>query len=756
MPGEPTALPIPRSPEKQDGENPGPGPFRCVRGAATQSPGGRLAFLDAFVAPSLRSGPESEVLRARYCAAAVLLTAGVVIWSVATSLAHGNRTMVGVSLAVGGLALSVLGVLRWVGSVRLAGALLTGLVFAYTVGLAWASGGQALAGLYGSGLVVFLGVLFGGPRAGLAWAAVCVVALIGLEAAVRAGASFPLEFSAAHRESLHFRGPLVNVLVMLLASVAHDSLQRRFLRRVEEARGELAASERRYADLVRHAPLGIVACDPDGTVRLANPRLLRLLGSPAEDVAGTVNLFRHPGLQRAGVSVLFRRAMAEGRPFSEEVTYDSRWGVRVSARLHLAPIRDSDGRVSGAQALVEDISEERRLAAERKRVEARIQEAQRLESLGLLAAGVAHDFNNLLTPVLIHAGALRAELPADSPLAGPLEQIERAATRAGELTGQLLAYAGSRPVDPEAVDLSGLVQEMTDLLRAAVPPRVELRTSLDPGLEPVRGQPTALRQVVLNLVTNACDAVGEGRHGRVEVRVRRVDLERPPPGVVGGQGFAPGGWVAVEVEDDGCGMDPATRARIFDPFFTTRARGRGLGLAAVLGIVRSHGGFLAIESEPGRGSVFRVFLPAGGFGDPSLRARERPGPARAPAGAAVLVVDDDPAILDAAARALRSAGYAVWTAPDGPTALELFLEQAGRFDGVVLDLTMPGMDGGEVLAALRRWRPGVPVLLSSGYAAPERVRAALDLGAGGFLPKPYSAADLVRSVGTLISGEGRA
>jgi PAS domain S-box-containing protein len=390
-----------------------------------------------------------------------------------------------------------------------------------------------------------------------------------------------------------------------------------------------------------------------------------------------------------------------------------------------------------------DITDRKRAEEERRLLEAQIQHMQKLESLGILAGGIAHDFNNLLMGILGNAGLARLDLP-EGPLLERISQIETAAQRAAELTNQLLAYAGKARFEVAAVDLADLVREMTHLLEVPIPKKVRLTYDLDSGLPPVEADPTQLRQVVMNLITNAAEAIGE-REGAIAVRVSTAEVG---PAELAGQYAAPelepGTYLALEVEDTGAGMDRATLERIFDPFFTTKFAGRGLGLAAVLGIARAHRGAISVRSEPGRGTLFRILLPptsAAAYEEPP-ESEERAGHV----GGTVLVVDDDESVRAVTRAMLERFGYRTLAADDGQGALQLFQERSGEIDLVLLDMTMPVMDGIETLHALRELRPGVPVLLSSGHAESE---AQARLGGecpSGFIQKPYRPSELAERV----------
>jgi CheY-like chemotaxis protein/two-component sensor histidine kinase len=369
-------------------------------------------------------------------------------------------------------------------------------------------------------------------------------------------------------------------------------------------------------------------------------------------------------------------------------------------------------------------------------------QAQRLESLGLLAGGIAHDFNNLLTAIRGNAELLGVQVGDEPAVRERLEQIEAASDRAADLCRRLLAYAGRRRPDKKALSLADLVEETCGLVRPSIPPRVALETLLSDHTPSLEGDATLLRQVVMNLVLNAAEAIGE-QEGTVEVETGALELDaRTLARMVGGSDAAPGPFAFLEVRDTGKGMDARTRERIFDPFFSTKTEGRGLGLASVVGIVQTHGGAIEVRSAPGRGTTFRVVLPASSAvpdrESPSTWVRRTRG-----GGRVVLVADDEPAVLGFASQVLESAGYRVVPARDGNEALELYDGRSGEFSAALLDVTMPGRSGLEVLTRIRERGGRLPVVLMTGYEpasgpdAPEP---------DAFLRKPFSGHDLLDRV----------
>jgi PAS domain S-box-containing protein len=450
-----------------------------------------------------------------------------------------------------------------------------------------------------------------------------------------------------------------------------------------------------------------------------------------DDRAGLERSFR-AALGADGAATLVFRIVGKGG--------EVRW---LEARQRV--IREPDRlRVVGA---ARDVTDARRAEEERFRLERQVQEAQRLESLGLVTGGVAHDFNNLLAVILGNGRLALAELPAGHPLRPRLERMLAAAEHGAGLTEQMLVYAGRAPRAPKPVDLSWLVADMLDLARAALPPGVVLREELAASVW-VHGDETQLRQVVLNLVANAGEALG-ARPGCVELRTAHADAGAED--LARGRGapeLAPGRYALLEVVDDGCGMDAETSERVFEPFFTTKLSGRGLGLAAVLGIVRGHGGRVEVASEPARGSRFRVWLPAGAA---ARAARERAPVERAPRSPArVLVIDDQEPLLDLAHEFLTRAGFAVETALGGRAGLERIRAAAGEFDAVVLDLAMPELDGEQVGRALRALRADLPLLLVSGYDADLAAARYAALAPARFLRKPFAREEIAGALAELL------
>jgi len=523
-------------------------------------------------------------------------------------------------------------------------------------------------------------------------------------------------------------------------------------RDVTEARRAVQAlreSELRFRELAENVDEIFWLADPDGTLLYVSPAFTTIWGRPYEqaiEARAALAEAIHPDDRERVVALSARLPEQE---FDMQYRIFRPDGELRWLRDRSFHVRDEDGRVTRIAGVAVDITEARRAGEERRQLEEQMRHAQKLESLGVLAGGIAHDFNNLLMGVLGNAGLALSELPPDSPVRETVRRIETAALRASELTSQMLAYAGKGRFAVEPVDVSAVIHELAQLLDASMPATTLLRLELAPELPPVEGDASQLRRVVLNLITNAADALAD-TGGIVTVRARSVDLDAAtPPETATGTTPGRGPHLLVEVEDTGSGMDDETKARIFEPFFTTKFPGRGLGLASTLGIVRGHGGSIVVDSTPGRGTVFRVFLPVAADAEHlAAPAEASPQPA---AHGTVLVVDDEETVRSVARAALERSGFRVLTAPDGRTALDLVQARDPEIDVVLLDLTMPVLSGQEVYGELQELSPGARVVLTSGYSEGD-IRTRLP-GITGFIQKPYQPRELVDAIRAAIGGQ---
>ncbi len=487
------------------------------------------------------------------------------------------------------------------------------------------------------------------------------------------------------------------------------------------------AAEKRVEDVLSSIRESFIAIDRDWRLTYVNDRAAREMGISGDRILGRNIWEIAPEYKDSAFYSNYRRVLKERKPVQFEVSSSD--GARCW-EVHAYPTEE------GLSAYILDVTS--RVSAERA-----LRQAAKLESLGVLAGGIAHDFNNLLTGILGCAGILQEEIPAEAPFRFAVDTIAQASERAANLTRQMLAYSGRGHFVVERLDLSREVGEIVALLQASMSKDVHLILELPKGLPPIDADAGQLQQLVMNLVINAAEAIP----GRGAALVRTELRELISPVSVQGGELPPGEYVTLMVKDTGIGMDEATLARIFDPFFTTKFTGRGLGLAAALGIVRGHKGGVRVESAPGRGAVFTVFFPAarGQIATPDaprLRAGRGAG--------AVLVIDDEEVVLKAARAALEKQGYRVTTASDGRKGVELFAASPESFDLVLLDMTMPVMGGEEAFRMLRQIKPEVRVLGSSGYSGQEAARR-FGEGLAGFIQKPYGAPTLCRAVGTILA-----
>lgn len=483
----------------------------------------------------------------------------------------------------------------------------------------------------------------------------------------------------------------------------------------------------------------IVVLDPDGVVRRWNPGAERIFGWAAEEVVGSPadRIFVEPD-RRAGVPAVERRTASEQGRAEDERWHARKDGSRFWAAGLMVSLR-SEGELRGYVKVVRDFTERRRL-------DEAVREAQKLESIGVLAAGVAHDFNNVLTAIIGNLSLARSVPPDSSPqeVDGMLAEAERASRRASDLVKQLLNYAGKGRREVRPVNIARVVSDAVSIVRASVSPRI--RIELDaPRSVWIHADTGQVRQLMLNLVLNAAEAIGD-REGRVAIRLRVRDIEEAElRSRYLGFPLPARPYTEIVVRDDGQGMDESTLRQIFDPFFTTKFLGRGLGLAAALGIVRSHGGGIAVESAPDQGSTFTVVLPAqqdlavpGTVADALAEAARGEG--------LVLVVDDEAAIRSLVQRSLESLGYTVLLAEHGGQALELLDRSPDTIALVLLDLAMPVMDGATTAARVQKRWPDLPMIVMSGLADQESLRGLESVRIAGFVPKPFSPEQLAQAV----------
>src|ERR1035438_7524717 len=452
----------------------------------------------------------------------------------------------------------------------------------------------------------------------------------------------------------------------------------------------------------------VAVTDLRGRITYANEKFCAISKYSREELLGQDHRILNSHFHSKAFMAELWRTILAGGVWKGEIKNRAKDGSCYWVESTIVPFLGADGRPEQFVAVRADITQ-------RKESEEALRQSQKLESLGVLSGGIAHDFNNLLSIILGNSNIAAMHLPPESPAMPYLGQIEQATLRAADLTRQLLAYAGKGRFQVIEVDLNRLVVEMTQLLTVSLSKKAVVRYDLSPGLPFISADPSQMQQLVMNLVTNASEAIGDAASGLITVRtgVQMVD-EATNTGLLAAMPLSTGRYVTLEVSDTGCGMTPEVRERIFDPFYTTKFTGRGLGLSAMLEIGRGHHGSLKVYSELGRGSVFKLFLPALSLGTEDLPPRHSAGEWQ---GHGVLLLVDDEPSARAVARALaESLGFQVIEAADGLEAVALFELRHSEITAVLMDLTMPHMDGRQSFMRMQEVDSQVPVVLTSGYS----------------------------------------
>jgi PAS domain S-box-containing protein len=509
-----------------------------------------------------------------------------------------------------------------------------------------------------------------------------------------------------------------------------DEVGRHFIVAVRDVSARKAAEEEsaRLRMAVEQTPEGVFITDAEGRIVYANPAVERMTGLSREELVGRLAAEAPVGARGDALFAEIMEHMHEGLPWLGDVTYTGPDGERRIVERHIAPVV-VDGETRWHVCVDTDVTEQRR---DRERLE----HTQRLESLGVLAGGIAHDFNNLLAAIMGNAGLARMKAGANAEVCQYLKRIEDSSQRAADLCRQMLAYSGKGRFVVKPIDLSEMVREITNLLEVSIAKNVVLKFHLAENLPAVEADAAQLQQVIMNLVINASEAIGE-RSGVVSLSTGMMHADAEYlKGVHGAADIRPGRFVYLEVADTGCGMDEATIKRLFDPFFTTKFTGRGLGMSAVLGIVRGHHGAIKVYSEPGQGTTFKVLLPASKEQARARAAEEEWGDWCGVG--TVLVVDDEETIRETASAMLEAMGFATLTAADGEEGVAVYREHCDEIVAVLLDMTMPRLDGKACFRELRRVNPGVRVILSSGYNEQDATSRFAGQGLAGFIQKPYA------------------
>ena len=494
----------------------------------------------------------------------------------------------------------------------------------------------------------------------------------------------------------------------------------------------------------------IAIVDTRNTILRANRSMARHCGCTPDELVGRDCFSVVHGTTAPPPCCSYVETIRDGQVHTVEVEAK---GLNGIFDITVSPLLDAEGRVTSCVHVARDVTERRRAETERLELEQQFQKTQKLESLGVLTGGIAHDFNNILTIILGHCFMLQAQVGDNDPHATHVEQIETAANRAADLCRQMLTYAGQSPLLQTQVNMRYLVKEIVKMLSSAIKKNVAIKLDIQRDLPVITGDTSQIQQVVMNLIINAAEAIGDA-NGTINVALAQnmVQVGHADTDFLG-QAIRAGGYVCLDVADTGCGMDEETQARIFEPFYTTKFAGRGLGMSAILGIIRSHGGALQLSSTQGVGTSFRVWFPL-----PAQPLAVETVPIAEPVvswkgSATILLVDDEGALRTIGSALLAAMGCTVLTAANGREALAIHHERGSGIDLVLLDLLMPEMGGVETYRELRKKAPSLPIIICSGYTVDDVSEEICHDEQAGFLRKPYQP-DELRSVLHTYLGNG--
>jgi PAS domain S-box-containing protein len=504
-------------------------------------------------------------------------------------------------------------------------------------------------------------------------------------------------------------------------------------KRLEEQR---RSGEEKFRKLTALAPIGVCLTGPHHLCQYVNEKWSQMSGYSFSEMLGDKWIKAVHPEDRERVSINWDAAVVARDTWKMEYRLQATDGSVTWVYGLATPLLDPQGNLTGYIGTHLDVTERKRNENERSELDAKLQQTQKLESLGVLAGGIAHDFNNILMTILGNVDLVLQDLPPNASARTYLSDAEKAARRAAELCRQMLAYSGKGHFVVESVNLNEVINDMARMLEISISKKAVLRYNLAPTLPAVEADVSQLQQILMNLVINASEAIGE-RSGIISLNTSASECDRAYLSNTWlKQDLPEGTYVCLEISDSGCGMKPDVLERIFDPFFTTKFTGRGLGLAAVLGIVRGHKGSLKVYSELGRGTTFKILLPA----SPKAAVKLEIAPPQRKlwrGSGTVLLADDEESVRLLGAQMVERLGFRCLTASDGYEVLRIFRERGNEVSVVLLDLTMPHLDGEQTFEELRHIKPDIRVIMSSGYNQQDVAQRFVGKKLAGFIQKPY-------------------
>lgn len=514
----------------------------------------------------------------------------------------------------------------------------------------------------------------------------------------------------------------------------------------------LRENEKKFRELIENAPVGILSVSKDGSVLSANTAILDILGSPSLEATMKINILTFPPLVSSGISQDFHLCFQSGEKILRQALYKSKWGKELILRYRISPIFDETGKVTAAQVIVEDNTLYVKSEEERKKLEAQLNQSQKLEAVGRLAGGIAHDFNNILTSITANASLGCMDLKENDPLRENLVEILETSDRASRLTRQLLAFSRKQIIETRIVDINEVIQNILNLISRLIGEDVELKTVMGKNLAPVQVDTTQIEQVIVNLVVNSRQAMPRG--GMLIIETSNYRDPSPPMLTTRTDFNDDEDFICISVSDTGSGIDSETMQHIFEPFFSTKSKenSSGLGLATTWGIVKQHGGYITVNSQLEAGTVFRVFLPAA-QGKPTAISGNNTSMKPEKGSGCILLVEDDKSVINVVSKLLRRLGYTVHTASSGIDALLKYKNSLEIFDLVLTDIIMPEMSGIEMATQIIELQPDMEILFSSGYSE-DYIESMEDFkGSYHFISKPYNIKNLAELIQRILTGK---